>query len=857
MDDLRGELNSLRKEVQILNNKINALSIKLDEIEGVNKLNLADYSKDTIKSQITPLDNISEKKNSDLTPLESIKNEKFTLLTPKNKEQTKKSFNLETSIGKNLMGILASLLIFIGVASFVALIFNNLTDAMKVILMYLFSFGLFGIGFWRVSKEKNAFSLSLISCGIGTVFISILLSNFYFHIFGDLLMFGLMVIWAFFTLFLSSYFKSSVFLFISYIGFGFSLFLGTEYVYEKTMSGLVLFGLLFALQCVFMGTVSIIKKNIDNKTNIAFFILSSILSFILVLTTNRNISFGYFTSISEMFYILMILGVLGLNFKFMKDILDKTSLKKNINKVCISICLVLMCIVNCGLFISIGGNVQRNYGYDITPAFENILNDKVVEEELPEYYEYFKNIKGFKGIYSLYYINGFEDFDPYEFECMTHEERLDYLQNFPMSDTSIETMRYVYDFAPLFLFLGCLLNLLGIELFLDLKQYKILHQILVYLLVFIGAVSIINFEYLKIIIAIIGLIPLYILLLGLSYIKKDSVLFNSSQILLLVSLCGSSIVQSSLDIFDYEIYATNHSFYLCLYSILYFITFIAAGFVLKNNYNKVSKIFYYVGGLFSIGYVVSLLGDYWSDMLYTREKILQESMVYIAESDELAGRKLVNDLRYEFETIVLFISFTIYTLFVRLSGFCRNWNNGQVFSIGIQDEERDIVSAINRIVMGTCLIGGISLLYNIERLELIKFIVLLLSFSLCFIGNRELLKKNSKILGFYVGLKITVFLNLVLNSYLTMSDAGYIYSILCLLIAVIFILLGFRNKLSSFRVYGLCLSLFSVLKLILVDISYTNSISRILSFIGSGLICFFIVWVYNKMSERLKEQIEN
>ena len=89
MDDLRGELNSLRKEVQILNNKINALSIKLDEIEGVNKLNLTDYSKDTIKSQITPLDNISEKKNSDFTPLESIKNEKFTLLTPENKEQTK------------------------------------------------------------------------------------------------------------------------------------------------------------------------------------------------------------------------------------------------------------------------------------------------------------------------------------------------------------------------------------------------------------------------------------------------------------------------------------------------------------------------------------------------------------------------------------------------------------------------------------------------------------------------------------------------------------------------------------------------------------------------------------------------
>ena len=105
MKDLRGELNSLRKEAQILNSRINELSLRLDEIEGVNKVNLSSYSENMEQSQIPLLDTMPENQNLGFTPLESVKNDTFT---PLNIRKAKKYLNLETKIGKNLMGILAS-----------------------------------------------------------------------------------------------------------------------------------------------------------------------------------------------------------------------------------------------------------------------------------------------------------------------------------------------------------------------------------------------------------------------------------------------------------------------------------------------------------------------------------------------------------------------------------------------------------------------------------------------------------------------------------------------------------------------------------------------------------------------------
>jgi uncharacterized membrane protein len=57
------------------------------------------------------------------------------------------------------------------------------------------------------------------------------------------------------------------------------------------------------------------------------------------------------------------------------------------------------------------------------------------------------------------------------------------------------------------------------------------------------------------------------------------------------------------------------------------------------------------------------------------------------------------------------------------------------------------------------------------------------------------------------------------------------------------------KNIKAFRLYGLYLSIFSVFKLLLFDIAASNSLLRVFSFIGAGILCFIIVWFYNKMSE--------
>ncbi len=52
--------------------------------------------------------------------------------------------------------------------------------------------------------------------------------------------------------------------------------------------------------------------------------------------------------------------------------------------------------------------------------------------------------------------------------------------------------------------------------------------------------------------------------------------------------------------------------------------------------------------------------------------------------------------------------------------------------------------------------------------------------------------------------------------------------------------------------YGLVLSIISVIKLIIIDISYDNLALRAASFLVCGLLCFAISYIYNKLDKNNK-----
>ena len=187
----------------------------------------------------------------------------------------------------------------------------------------------------------------------------------------------------------------------------------------------------------------------------------------------------------------------------------------------------------------------------------------------------------------------------------------------------------------------------------------------------------------------------------------------------------------------------------------------------------------------------------------------------------------------------------IMVLFALLSNYCCKWNS--------DDLSKQIGHTIYfRILNAILLLVGLTVLCNYSVDEFVYKVCLIIITSIqCFVGVKEtLLNRNyNGWSGFYIGLKFTLYLNIVLFSFINYSEFAFICSILCLLLAIISIWFGFNKQIKSFRLYGLYLSIFSVLKLILVDLTYDNSLLRVVGFIGAGILCFVIVWIYNKMSE--------
>jgi len=130
----------------------------------------------------------------------------------------KEKKNLENVLGKNIIGVIAAALIFIGIIAFGALIFNQITDGLKVALMVFGSALMLALGTFLSLKNKNAFTLSLSGCGAGALFITIFVTHIYFEMIGDILAFGLVLIWAIGMFLLSKKIDSKALVYVTHLG---------------------------------------------------------------------------------------------------------------------------------------------------------------------------------------------------------------------------------------------------------------------------------------------------------------------------------------------------------------------------------------------------------------------------------------------------------------------------------------------------------------------------------------------------------------------------------------------------------------------------------------------------------------
>ncbi|MDE6747544.1 MAG: hypothetical protein K2K21_00560 [Lachnospiraceae bacterium] len=159
--------------------------------------------------------------------------------------------DLENMIGKSWMGIFASVLIFISFILFATLLAPFITDTIKMIAMYVVSILLTAFGLLKLRKHNNKLYLAISSCGVGAIYISLLLTNLYFKAIGDIVLYVFILVWAVFVCYLSKC-QDRLFQVIGQCGITIALFFGIVLCVKEFD-----YAMMFLLSLFFVVTASI------------------------------------------------------------------------------------------------------------------------------------------------------------------------------------------------------------------------------------------------------------------------------------------------------------------------------------------------------------------------------------------------------------------------------------------------------------------------------------------------------------------------------------------------------------------------------------------------------------------------
>ena len=257
-----------------LENEINALKSQMDVEQ--NKLNELEYELYLLKQQRTmqtpPVPSPPPMQYK--TSMSSNASHK-SLYTPP-PQVNGKSFDIEKFIGKSWMGIMASVLIFISIIMFAVVLLPFMSDTVKMCIMYAVSIAFIVGGLVLHRKCGNLYYMILSACGMGALYISMLLSNIYFKAIGDIPLYLFILIWAAGIAIVA---KNSIrtFNIIGNIGIVFSVFLGTQKCidYEDVIKFIVL--LLFFIVSEIVYSVLNQKFLVSNSiSNIAGIIVCTV-----------------------------------------------------------------------------------------------------------------------------------------------------------------------------------------------------------------------------------------------------------------------------------------------------------------------------------------------------------------------------------------------------------------------------------------------------------------------------------------------------------------------------------------------------------------------------------------------------
>ena len=666
------------------------------------------------------------------------------------KKKTGKSKNgsdLEKLLSKGVMPVLASILIFVGLGSFAYLVFDNITEPLKCFAMFLFSFILFGFGLFKLKQEESNFSLALSACGTGTVYVSLIVSRFYFGYLNETWLFNLMTLWSGLVYYLACLYKSNIFSFISYIGLNYAVYLALKSGFMKPYLFLI-FAAFSAVINYFYGTKKIdlfyYKNRVDKEKTRFFYFVANLIMFV------------YFSDAFKAFY-------------------EITKVNRAMN-------LIDKSLITFGVMVLFASNLfNLKEGSEIlVPSIDNYdSGEKKISNSSDKF------------IYVLFGIGNLLA----SYFCVSRLGK--YILSYNIS-----------------LVFGLFVSLALICFYaFFIKNESMLNIILLYCpcIYFFGSGASL-FSHGQVSYPLFLILALVVLFTALwsagAYINKRYFKYMTClPIFSCIDHLMISILKNKFGISYFsDIIGLNRSYILsvaiCILFVLIVNVFLGIKDKLNDIYILISNWFLFILAAVSINF------GFFSHNSYTE----------------------------------LFISLFLTTFLLVF----------QLFYYDLFRQKKELFSVFN-VINNLTLVFNVHALFGYKNKFLAYFIILILSLAQ-YISMFKLIdlidyEKNNKdeSIGYWIGLKSTFYFYGVLHSILRLNNMPYVYSIIFISVAVLFIIFGQKINLKSLRLYGLWMTLILVFKLLMIDISYKNSIGRVFSLIFSGLLCFAINFIYNKV----------
>lgn len=210
--------------------------------------------------------------------------------------------NWENIFGKNIIGVVAVLLMFVGVFAFGTLVITSMSNIIKVIGSFLLSAGVLIAGVLIHKKKPSTFSTCVTGCGIGMLYISIFLTHLHYHLINDITTFVLIFVWATAVALLSRKLKMPALSYLALAGCIISSLLSQTYILKQEMF----------IEITMYHLLTFVLLIFANKDNHVLFKISSYSSIALNAILSTLITIANASDAPNWLYLCFILGIYNL-----------------------------------------------------------------------------------------------------------------------------------------------------------------------------------------------------------------------------------------------------------------------------------------------------------------------------------------------------------------------------------------------------------------------------------------------------------------------------------------------------------------------------------------------------------------